>query len=175
MDKKRTLITGGALVVLAILVYLQFRHWKAFDWTTFRIETHQVNPRHIVHAIVLIYVGYLIRAIRWKIFLRPVRPQATVMQLIPPTLIGFTGLAFLGRPGEFICPYLIARRQNLPVSSQVAVSAVERIFDIGAFAVLMAVGIFLPSSRRSLPHPEYFSRFRDGGLLFLGMVIALAL
>src|SRR5437899_5566354 len=89
MDKKRTLITGGALVVLAILVYLQFRHWKAFDWTTFWIETHQVNPRHIVHAIVLIYVGYLIRAIRWKIFLRPVRPQATVMQLIPPTLIGF--------------------------------------------------------------------------------------
>src|SRR3989442_5696907 len=175
MDKKRTLITGGALVVLAILVYLQFRHWKAFDWTTFWIETHQVNPRHIVHAIVLSYVGYLIRAIRWKIFLRPVRSQATVMQLIPPTLIGFTGLALLGRPGEFIRPYLIARRQNLPVSSQVAVWAVERIFDIGAFAVLMAVGIFLPSSRRSLPHPEYFSRFRDGGFLFFGIVIALAL
>ncbi len=139
MDKKHTLITGGALVVLAILVYLQFRHWKAFDWATFWSETNHVNPRHIVHAIALIYVGYLIRAIRWKIFLRPIRPRATVMELMPPTLIGFTGLALLGRPGEFIRPYLIARRQNLPVSSQIAVWAVERMFDIGAFATGMAI------------------------------------
>src|SRR5437762_2663786 len=77
MDRKRIFLTGGILIVFAVLVYLQFRHW--------------------------------------------------------------------------------------------------RIFDIGAFAVLMAVGIFLPSSRRTLPHPEYFNRFRDGGLLFFGMVTALAL
>jgi len=175
MDRKRIFLTGGILIVFAVLVYLQFRHWRSFDWTTFWAETEQIRPWHIVHAIGLIYVAYMFRAILWKIFLRPVRPQASWLQLVPPTLIGFTGLALLGRPGEFIRPYLIARRQNLPVSSQVAVWAVERIFDIGAFAVLMAVVIFLPSSRRSLPHPEYFSRFRDGGLLFLGMVIALAL
>ncbi len=175
MDKKRTLITGGALVVLAILVYLQFRHWKAFDWATFWSETHQVNPRHIVHAIALIYVSYLIRAIRWKIFLRPVRPQATVMQLIPPTLIGFTGLALLGRPGEFIRPYLIARRQNLSVSSQIAVWAVERMFDIGAFAVLLALAIFLPGALSSTPHPEYKQRLITGGVLLLALVSVLAI
>jgi len=175
MDRKRIFLTGGILIVFAVLVYLQFRHWRSFDWTTFWAETEQIRPWHIVHAIGLIYVAYIFRAIRWKIFLRPVRPQASWLQLVPPTLIGFTGLALLGRPGEFIRPYLIARRQGLPVSSQVAVWAVERIFDIGAFAVLMAVGIFLPSSRRTLPHPEYFNRFRDGGLLFFGMVTALAL
>jgi glycosyltransferase 2 family protein len=175
MDRKRILITGGILAVLAVLVYLQFRHWRSFDWTTFWQETEQIRPWHIAHAIGLIYIAYIFRAIRWKIFLRPVRPQASWLQLVPSTLIGFTGLALLGRPGEFIRPYLIARRHNLPVSSQMAVWAVERIFDIGAFAVLMAVGIFLPSSRRSLPHPEYFTRFRDGGFLFFGMVIALAL
>jgi len=175
MDRKRIFITGGILIVFAVLVYLQFRHWRSFDWATFWAETEQVRPWHIAHAVGLIYVAYILRAIRWKIFLRPVRPQASWLELVPPTLIGFTGLALLGRPGEFIRPYLIARRQNLPVSSQVAVWAVERIFDIGAFAVLMALGIFLPSSRRSLPHPEYFNRFRDGGLLFFGMVIGLAL
>src|SRR5207302_10829932 len=152
-----------------ILVYLQFRHWKAFDWTTFWSETHQVNPRHIVHAIALIYVGYLIRAIRWKIFLRPVRPQVTVMQLIPPTLVGFTGIALLGRPGEFIRPYLIARKHNLPISSQIAAWAVERIFDIGAFATMMALAIFLPSALPSIPHPEYFTRFREAGFGLLAV------
>src|SRR5207244_13015768 len=104
-----------------------------------------------------------------------VRPQATVMQLIPPTLIGFTGLALLGRPGEFIRPYLIARRQNLPVSSQVDVWAVERMFDIGAFAVLMAVAIFLPGALSSTPSPEYKQRLITGGVLLLALVSVLAI
>jgi hypothetical protein len=67
------------------------------------------------------------------------------MGLIPPTLIGFTGLTLLGRPGELIRPYLIARRESLPFASQVAVWAVERIFDVGAFTVLLVGAIFLPS------------------------------
>jgi len=175
MDKKRILITGGILAVFAVLVYLQFRHWRSFDWDTFWAETEQIRPWHIAHAVGLIYIAYIFRAIRWKLFLRPIRPHASWLELVPPTIIGFAGLALLGRPGEFIRPYLIARRQNLPVSSQIAVWAVERIFDIGAFAVLMAVGIFLPSSRRTLPHPEYFGRFRDGGFFFFAIVIALAL
>ena len=86
------------------------------------------------------------RAVRWKIFLKPVRPKVKTMDLVSPTLIGFTGLALLGRAGEFIRPYLIARRTDLPFSSQLAVWAVERIFDIGAFTVLMVLAIFLPSA-----------------------------
>jgi len=39
----------------------------------------------------------------------------------------------------------------------------------------MAVGIFLPSSRKTLPHPEYYTRFRNGGFLFFGLVVALTL
>ena len=71
------------------------------------------------------------------------------MDLLSPTLIGFAGLALLGRAGEFIRPYLIARRTDLPFSSQLAVWAVERIFDVGAFTVLMVLAIFLPSARRN--------------------------
>src|SRR5438105_13950066 len=157
MDKKRILITSGILIVLVALVYLQFRHWKSFDWATFWSETHQVNPWHIVHAIALIYLGYVLRAIRWRIFLRPVRPRASFLQLIPPTLIGFAGLALLGRPGEFIRPYLIARREGLSFASQVGVWTVERIFDIGAFTILMTIDVFFSSAIRANP---YLGKFR---------------
>ena len=60
-------------------------------------------------------------------------------------MIGFTGLALLGRPGELIRPYLIARHTNLSFASQVGVWAVERIFDVGGFTVLLVGAIFLPS------------------------------
>jgi hypothetical protein len=123
----------------------------------------------------LIYLSYFLRALRWKIFLRPVRKEASTLGLIPPTLIGFTGLALLGRPGELIRPYLIARRTGLTFSSQLAAWAVERIFDIGGFTVLMVLAIFLPTELRYLPNPEIYPRLREGGFLLIALVAGLAL
>lgn len=143
MKKKHYVAYAVVCLVLATLVYLQFRTWRHFEWAKlFQFELHW---RHIIHGILLIYVAYFLRAVRWKIFLRPVRKEATVMGLISPTLVGFTGLAILGRPGELIRPYLIARRENLNFASQVAVWAVERIFDVAGFTVLLVAAIFLPS------------------------------
>jgi uncharacterized protein (TIRG00374 family) len=56
-----------------------------------------------------------------------------------------------------------------------AVWAVERVFDVGAFAVLTALAIFLPSALQSIPHPEYYRQFRDAGfVLILGVMVAAA-
>jgi len=171
MDKKRVLASVVVFCILAILIYLQYRHWRTFDWGTFWSQTHRIKKWHVLHGIILIYLAYVVRAIRWKIFLKPVRPRTTLSEIVSPTLIGFTGLALLGRAGEFIRPYLIARRTDLPFSSQLAVWAVERIFDIGAFGVLMALAIFLPSALQSIPHPEYYQRFREAGFLLIAFVL----
>ena len=174
MDRKRILASVVVFLILAFLVYLQYRHWRTFDWHTFWSQTHRIKKWHVFHGILLIYAAYIVRAVRWKIFMRPVRPKTSVTELVSPTLVGFTGLALLGRAGEFIRPYLIARRTDLPFSSQLAVWAVERIFDVGAFAVLMALAIFLPSALQSIPHPEYYQRFREAGFILIAVVAATA-
>src|ERR1700722_9725159 len=174
MDKKRIVASVVVFLILAVLIYLQYRHWQSFDWGTFWAQTGRIKKVHVFHAVALIYFAYFLRAVRWKIFLQPVRPKAKIMDILSPTLIGFTGLALLGRAGEFIRPYLIARRNNLPFSSQLAAWAVERIFDVGAFTLLMVLAIFLPSALPSIPHPEYYVRFREGGFLLVGVVLALA-
>src|SRR5260370_37436820 len=131
MNNKKYVAYTVVFIVLAALVYLQFRTWRHFDWA--RLFQFGLNWRHILHGVVYIYIAYFLRAVRWKIFLRPVRKEASILELIPPTMIGFTGLALLGRAGELIRPYLIARRQNLPFASQVAVWASRPIFTIGSF------------------------------------------
>lgn len=141
MSKKRFLITILVLLVLAALVYLQVRTWKKFDWHRFWIATHNTHKFYLVAGIALVYLDYFLRAVRWKILLRPVSPQTKSADLVAPTMIGFTGLALLGRPGEFIRPFLIARKESLSMSSQLAVWTVERIFDTGAFALIMAINI----------------------------------
>jgi len=174
MNKKRILASVVVFLILAVLVYLQYRHWRSFDWGTFWSQIHRIKKIHVLHAIILVYAAYVLRALRWKIFLRPVRPKVKTLELVPPMMIGFTGLALLGRAGEFIRPYLVARRTNLSFSSQFGVWAVERVFDVGAFAVLIVLAIFLPSALQSIPHPEYYRQFRDAGFVLVVGVIAAA-
>src|SRR6266853_2536663 len=155
MTKKQYAAFAVVFAVLGVLVYLQFRTWRNFDWA--RLFQYGLSWRHLLIGVVYIYIAYFLRAVRWKIFLRPVRKEASTMGLIPPTLIGFTGLALLGRPGELIRPYLIARRENLPFASQVAVWAVERIFDVAAFTLLIVAAIFMPSKLHTFmvnAHPD---------------------
>src|SRR5450755_3303669 len=147
MNKKRYGVYAAVFLVLAVLVYFQFRTWQHFDWA--RLFQYGLNWRHILHGVAYIYVAYFLRAVRWKVFLRPVRKDASIMGLVPPTMIGFTALALLGRAGEMIRPYLIARREKLSLASQIAVWSVERIFDVGGFTVLMVSAIFLPSKLRA--------------------------
>ena len=172
MNKKRLVIYGLVLAVLAVLVYLQFRSWKNFDWTTFWSQGRTLDPRHILGAIAVIYFTYFLRALRWKIFLRPVRRQGSWLGLVAPTIIGFTGLALLGRPGELIRPFLIARRENLNFSSQMAAWTVERIFDIAGFTVLLCLAVFLPGPAVHLL-PNY-NAVRVFALLFLVLATGMA-
>ncbi len=169
MKNRQYLAYAVIFVILAALVYFQFRTWKNFDWATFLSQTSHVNKLHVLFGVGWIYLAYLMRAVRWNIFLRPVR-RASAMRLLTPTIVGFTGLALLGRAGEMIRPYLIARKENLSFSSQLAVWAVERVFDMGAFALLLLSAIAVAPATRALLH---YYRIGDVGTIALA-VVALA-
>lgn len=175
MKQKRLLAYVVVTAVLAALFYLQFRTWRRFDWDVFLAQTREVTrgwgPVHIFLGIAFTYIAYFMRAVRWRIFLRPVK-KTTSAALIAPTLIGFTGIAMLGRLGEMIRPYLISRKLYLPFSSQMAVWTVERIFDFGGFAVLLICVIFFSPSLESL---YYYREFRKGGLVLVAFVSGLAI
>lgn len=165
MSKRRILTTTIVLAILGVLVYFQVQHWRKFDWNQF-FRASRVDLLHIAAAIGLIYLTYVLRAWRWKVFLEPVCKTST-WNLVPPTFIGFTGLALLGRPGEFIRPYLIARKENLQFASQVGVWTVERIFDVGAFTVLMTIDVFFSAAIRVNP---YLHKFRVAAVVLCGVV-----
>lgn len=167
MSRKHVLITAIVAAVLVLLVYLQFRAWRDFNWGVFWQQTRSANFLYVAGAIVVIYTTYWLRALRWRIFLTPLC-DTTSLRLLPPTVIGFTGLALLGRPGELVRPYLIARREGLPLTSQLAVWTVERIFDLGAFTVLLVLDIFLA------PNLPYLAEFRKAGFILTALVVGIA-
>ncbi len=170
MIRKLRLGTPVVLAVVCALSYFQLRQWRSFDWDRFRRASH-VDLLHIMAAIGLVYMTSLLRAFRWSIFLQPIRRTQT-HRLISATFVGFTGIALLGRPGEFIRPYLISKKEHVSFSSQLGVWAVERIFDIGAFSVLTALNLsFFPQIRSS----PYFSEFRLAAMALCGSVAVMSL
>lgn len=165
MFQKRNLASLILLVILCGLGYLQFQQWRSFDWNRFLGASHVQLP-HVGAAIGLIYVTGVLRALRWRLFLRQVR-ETTTYRLISPTFVGFTATALLGRPGEFVRPYLIAKKEKLSVSSQLGVWTVERILDLGAFSLLMSSGLLLFPQLRSYP---YVNEFRAIAIALCGFV-----
>ncbi|HYX53889.1 MAG TPA: lysylphosphatidylglycerol synthase transmembrane domain-containing protein [Candidatus Limnocylindrales bacterium] len=161
MSKKKIIYTL-VLVGLAALIYLQIRTWRKFDWQSFKEQTEGVNVVLIAAGVAIIYFDYYLRAVRWKLLLKPMCKTES-SKLLAPTMIGFTSMALLGRPGEFIRPFLIARKENLTMSSQLAVWVVERLFDMGAFALIFAINLLFSSDQlQNLPGFMYGPAKRVG-------------
>jgi uncharacterized membrane protein YbhN (UPF0104 family) len=151
MKRKHAITTAVVILVLGLLIYSQVRHWHNFDWAKFRTVTTGVNRWSLLVAILFTWATYVIRGVRWSIFLRPTK-NVPATKLIGPQFVGFTGLALLGRPGEFVRPYLIARQEGLPFSSQLAVWVVERVFDVASVALLLGANLAIHGSQyRAFP------------------------
>jgi len=168
MNRKRLLIFGIVLAVLCLLIYLQVRAWKTFDWKLFLKSTEDVNWIYIFYGFALTYIAYALRAVRWRIFLQPVH-KTTTLRLLAPQYVGFAALALLGRAGEMIRPYIIAKKERLTFTSQMAVWGVERIFDMGAFAVMLAVSFLSPELRGLAFYPQ----LREAAFVLMVLIVVL--
>ena len=80
---------------------------------------------------------YYGRALRWVVFLKPLKANPSLANVFAATVIGFSAVTLFGRPGELVRPYLIALKEGVPVASQISAWVLERIFDL-----LMALLVF---------------------------------
>src|SRR5271170_2674573 len=167
MTKRNAVVWAVGAVALVVLVWL-FRTKVQFDWASFWQQLRYVSMGHIVAGIVLIYVTYCLRAFRWSVFLSPTK-KVSPASLLGSQFIGFTAVALFGRLADLTRPFLVARRTGLPLSSQVAVYTIERMFDLGAAAVIFSSALAFTS--KTMPHHELFVRT---GLLSLGATLAIA-
>ena len=164
---KRTL-TLIAICVVLLLIGAWAAHRVAFDWRSLRVQLRSVSWRHVGIGIACIYATFWLRAIRWAVLLGP-QKKVSSTSLIAPQFIGFTAVALFGRLADLARPYLIARRTDLPVATQIAVYSVERIFDLAAAAIIISLTLAL--APHDLPHHEIMSH---AGLLFLAGTLLLA-
>jgi len=76
-------------------------------------------------------------------------------------------VALIGRVADPVRPYLVAKKTGLPVSNQIAVYIVERLFDAGSMALIFSSVILVNAwfgLSGALPHPEIVKKAGYWGL-----------
>ncbi len=162
MKSNRTRIVV-ILLVLAVAALVWFgRHRIHFDWHVFGQQLRMADWRKIVLALGCIYAGYLVRSVRWVWLVRHKKKLAP-LSLLGTQVMGFTAVALIGRVADLVRPYLVSKKTGLPLSSQIAVYIVERLFDAGSMALITCSAILL-SPRGGLPHADIVRKAGYWGL-----------
>lgn len=166
------LALGVVGLVLGIWLVRAYLNSRGFDWRAFGSTLLTLRWWWLAAASGAVMAGYFVRALRWRVLMRPVKPQPDLWNLFSATVIGFAAITVLGRPGEFVRPYLIATKEKVATSSQIAALVLERIYDV--LIVLAIFGFALSRVRRSgvLLGPALSWVFATGGWFVGGISIA---
>jgi len=163
---------------LAVVLYAAVRIGGSEDWQQFRWDDvwqsfRNLRFSYLLLAAAMIFASYLLRSLRWRKFLYPIK-TVRIGNLLVGTLVGFSAVALLGRPGELVRPWLIARKEKLTVSSQAAAWTLERVLDSLTVSGFLGLALYFASTRGGFPEgqEQLLENFRRGGLvLFCGSVV----
>ncbi len=147
-----------------------------FDWALAGRTFIGIDWWWILISLVPIGASYYGRALRWTVFLKPLKAKPSIANVMSATVIGFSAIALFGRPGEFVRPYLIAVKEKVPVPSQLSAWALERIFDfliallVFAFALTRIASAHLQTGSKLMVVLEF-----GGRLVAVGAIAVLIL
>jgi len=165
--KKRELILGAVVFLALVALVIWGRDRIHFDFGVFISQIKLADWNKIGIAFGCIYICYAFRAARWALLLRHIK-KVPLFSLLGTQVIGFTGVALIGRIADPIRPYLVAKKTGLPFSNQLAVYIVERLFDAGSMVLIFSATILLTAwfgGPNAMPHPEVMKKVSYGSLI----------
>jgi len=143
-------------IISALLVLFLWLSLRSVDFHDFVDKLSKVNYfLAIAGGIVGVVIGSYLRALRWRYFLNPIKPNIGMKNLFSTVMIGYMSNLVFPRAGEVSRPFILAKNENISKGAAFGTILVERIFDV--LSVLVAFGICLFFYKDKLSHvlPEY--------------------
>lgn len=133
----RYIIAG---IIAAGALFLAFRHT---DFAALAHELGEANIGVIIAGTLVMFCSHMVRAWRYKMFLRPIAPHTRVFSAFRALIAGYAMNNLIPRSGDIVRPVLFSKREGIPIASAVAVLLIERLTDlIGLSAILIFVLLY---------------------------------
>lgn len=127
------------LFLVAVLIIWFFG--RNLDWKLVSKSLGQANPWYLGLSVLIICIGYLLRAVRWQVLLEPITPSS-LKELFATTTVGYAAIFFIGRAGEIVRPmWLPMRDRRVRPSAALVTLGLERIFDMASLICFFAFNL----------------------------------
>ena len=136
-----------SLLAIALFAWFLSHANLAGVWT----QVKRARIDLLFAGFVAVILTYVIRAWRWQYLLHPIGPTR-FRTAFRTTVIGFAALGVLpARAGDVLRPYLLARQEGLQVSATLATIVMERVLDLIAVLLLLALYVWGIADPTALP------------------------
>lgn len=138
-----------------------------------------VNYWFYLLIIPIVIASHYLRAMRWKILINPIHKHTKTFNLFSAIMIGYGINNIIPRGGELVRPYVIAKREGIPIASLIGTVVLERFFDVLNLLLFisMATLIFTEKLRIALPSVSTSQMIVYAGIptiVLLGLIIIFA-
>lgn len=143
---------------------------KDLDWQQVRQGLARADITYLLVAVAIICLGYLLRAVRWKVLLEPIT-KTSLKELFATTTVGFAAIFLVGRAGEIVRPmWLPMRDPRVRPSAALVTLGLERIFDLTALVCFFSINLlwFTPPVGRE---SEFVVIQNAGYFMIAGVVV----
>lgn len=150
-------VTGLAVALLAIFL-------RNADFGRVWAAMQSMRADLLVVSVLLTVAMYFVRAERWQYLLAPLG-RTRFWVAFKTTVIGFAVTFLLpARAGEVLRPYLLARQEGLPATAAFATIVVERLLDLVAVLIYLALFFLVMVRGEAAAAPRLFAAIEVGGL-----------
>jgi uncharacterized protein (TIRG00374 family) len=167
-SNKKTIIRIGGSLVVGVLLLVALIWWTGLDEIGEAIGS--ASPLWLAVSAALVLPTYLLRAIRWKLLLIPVKKNVRVSTTFWSTAVGSMVNTIIPiRLGEFVKAYVLGEKEETGFAPGLSSIVVERTLDMIGLLTIGIVTMFLASAQAGL------SDLVVGVFIWVGIFIAVVL
>ncbi len=130
------------VVITFLFLYLAFRN---IDLNQSFSQIANTSIVWLVIYIVVFYLSHYFRALRWKVMIKPVKPDASKLNLFGALMIGYGVNCVIPRLGELYRGLFLGKWENVSRTTMLGTVVVERVIDIASFAIASLISVYLYS------------------------------
>ncbi|MBC7424934.1 MAG: flippase-like domain-containing protein [Bacteroidia bacterium] len=127
-------------VVGALVLYYVF---KGFNTDDFLAQLEESNKFYVFLSVSLGVVAVLIRAMRWRILLKPLGFNAKLSNAYHSCMSGYLVNLGIPRAGELSRCALLSKSDNIPANILIGTVVTERIIDVLMLGLVLALSLVL--------------------------------
>lgn len=158
-------------IFLALGILLLYLAFKGIDFNSLVQHLKSANYYWVILSLVFASIGYLSRAMRWRLLIEPLNYKPSVQNVFYALMFGYFANLALPRLGEISRCGALTRTDRIPMDSLIGTVLIERAIDlivlllllfiifiakIESFGMFIKENVFIPISKKII-HTVDFS------------------